>query len=212
MLLDILIPLTFAGYGIAMLLRLSRGEDSLPHSRLESGSMPLLVWRIVAASLVASAACDVLIAYNLSVGKIGILLWVPSIVSSLSMLSLGAISLSHAIESRRDNTSDRTEFNDGDAERDQAIIARLDDYVQIQKPFLDPDLTLARLGKKLVIPAKQISSAINRVKGGTKVGMLTYNTGFIFFQTSRAAALGILLVALVSPVYWLWRRAQRSGA
>jgi multiple sugar transport system permease protein len=41
------------------------------------------------------------------------------------------------------------------------------------------------------------------------LGMLTYNTGFIFFQTSRAAALGILLVILVSPIYFLWRRAQR---
>ena len=44
------------------------------------------------------------------------------------------------------------------------------------------------------------------------LGMLTYNTGFIFFQTSRAAALGILLVVLVSPIYYLWRRAQRSDA
>jgi multiple sugar transport system permease protein len=43
------------------------------------------------------------------------------------------------------------------------------------------------------------------------LGMLTYNTGFIFFQTSRAAALGILLVILVSPVYFLWRRMQRSA-
>ena len=43
------------------------------------------------------------------------------------------------------------------------------------------------------------------------LGMLTYNTGFTFFQTSRAAALGILLVILVSPIYVLWRRAQRSG-
>jgi multiple sugar transport system permease protein len=42
------------------------------------------------------------------------------------------------------------------------------------------------------------------------LGMLTYNTGFIFFQTSRAAALGILLVILVSPIYYLWRRAARS--
>lgn len=41
-LLDVLIPLLFAGYGAAMMLHLVRGEDSLPHSRLESGTMPLL--------------------------------------------------------------------------------------------------------------------------------------------------------------------------
>jgi multiple sugar transport system permease protein len=38
------------------------------------------------------------------------------------------------------------------------------------------------------------------------LGLLTYNTGFIFFQTSRAAALGVLLVLLVIPIYFLWRR------
>jgi multiple sugar transport system permease protein len=42
------------------------------------------------------------------------------------------------------------------------------------------------------------------------LGMLIYNTGFGFFQTSRAAALGILMVLMVMPVYWLWRRAARG--
>ena len=41
------------------------------------------------------------------------------------------------------------------------------------------------------------------------LGMLTYNTGFIFFQTSRAAALGVLMVILVAPIYVMWRRAAR---
>lgn len=43
------------------------------------------------------------------------------------------------------------------------------------------------------------------------LGMLIYNTGFGFFQTSRAAALGILMVLMVLPVYWLWRRAAERG-
>ncbi|TIU93231.1 MAG: sugar ABC transporter permease [Mesorhizobium sp.] len=42
------------------------------------------------------------------------------------------------------------------------------------------------------------------------LGMLVYNTGYGFFQTSRAAALGVLMVILVSPIYWLWRRAARE--
>lgn len=43
------------------------------------------------------------------------------------------------------------------------------------------------------------------------LGMLIYNTGFGFFQTSRAAALGILMVLMVLPVYWLWQRAARRS-
>lgn len=72
-----------------MMLRLVRGEDTLPHSRLESGIMPLLAWRIIALSLIASAASDVFIAYNLAVGEDGVLLWLPSVFSSLILLSLG---------------------------------------------------------------------------------------------------------------------------
>lgn len=44
------------------------------------------------------------------------------------------------------------------------------------------------------------------------LGLLIYNTGFGFFQTSRAAALGILMVIMVMPVYWLWRRAARGDS
>jgi AraC-like DNA-binding protein len=164
MLLDVLIPLSFFGYGVAMLGHLSRGEDSLPHSPLESGGMPVLAWRIIALSLIASAACDVFIAYNLAMGAKSALFWVPSLVSSLSLLSLGALSLSHAMESRREDESSESIISPEDAERDVAIISRLDDYVATQKPYLDPDLTLARLSRKLLIPAKQLSTAINRVK------------------------------------------------
>jgi multiple sugar transport system permease protein len=42
------------------------------------------------------------------------------------------------------------------------------------------------------------------------LGMLIYNTGFGFFQTSRAAALGVLMILMVLPVYWLWRRSARA--
>ncbi len=164
LLLDVLIPLSFTTYGVAMLARLRRGEDSLLHSRLESGTGPLLAWRIVAVSLIASAACDVLIAYGLAKGYSGILLWIPSFVSSISLLSLGALSLSHAIESRREAESPEPELSAEDITRDQAIIAQLEDYMQMRKPYLDPDLTLARLARKLVVPAKQLSSAINRVR------------------------------------------------
>ncbi len=164
-LLDVLIPFLFAGYGAAMMLRLGRGEDSLPHSRLESGTMPLLAWRIIAVSLIASAASDVFIAYYLATGEKGVLLWVPSVFSSLTLLSLGALSLSHAIESRHDEGGEDNSLSPEDTERDQSIVTKLDEYVQTQKPFLDPDLTLARLSRRLLVPAKQLSTAINRVKG-----------------------------------------------
>lgn len=43
------------------------------------------------------------------------------------------------------------------------------------------------------------------------LGLLTYNTGFIFLATSRAAALGVVLVILTAPIYFLWRKALESN-
>jgi AraC-like DNA-binding protein len=160
--LDVLIPLSFTAYGVAMLKHMWRGEDSLLHSRLESGAKALMAWRILAVSLIASAVCDVLIAYSMATGLTSLVLWLPSVVSSLSLLSLGAVGLSHAVESRRE--LDTETLSEEDASRDQAIISALDQYLAQHKPFLDPDLTLARLARKLVVPAKQLSAAINRTK------------------------------------------------
>jgi AraC-like DNA-binding protein len=163
--LDVLIPLTFAGYGIAMLLRLGWSEDSLIHTSLENGSVALWAWRIVALSLIASALCDVVIAVSLARGNTGMLLWLPTIFSSLSLLSLGALSLSNAMETQSDGQGQEPPVREVDEEKDRAIAATVDSFVESHKPYLDPDLTLARLSRKLIIPAKQLSSAINRVKG-----------------------------------------------
>lgn len=161
-LLDLLIPLSFAGYGIAVLLHLRGGEDAIPHSRLENGTRALSAWRIVGVALIASAACDVLIAYGLARGISGLLMWIPGIVSSLSLLALGVLSLSNAIESRREQATAESLPTDEDVARDKAILERLDEHVSLHKPYLDPDLTLARLARRLMLPAKQLSAAINR--------------------------------------------------
>jgi AraC-like DNA-binding protein len=163
--LDVLIPLSFAGYGAGMLVRVGGSEDSLLHASLEHGATALWAWRVLALSLLASAGCDLLIAVTLAHGITGFLNWLPSIFSSLSLLSLGALALTHAIESRLDEAADESAQPTHDGELDKAIVARLNDYVARQKPFLDPELTLSRLARKVVIPAKQLSAAINRVTG-----------------------------------------------
>lgn len=164
-LLDVIIPLAFAAYGAAILVRLRQGEDSLVHASLGSGSAALWGWRIVAFSLIASAIADVIIFISLARGDMGPLLWLPTILSSLSLLSLGVLSLTQAIEIQSDEASAEAPFREIDAEKDRAIVAAVDAYVAKQKPYLDPDLTLSRLSRKLLIPAKQLSAAINRAKG-----------------------------------------------
>lgn len=44
-------------------------------------------------------------------------------------------------------------------------VKKLDQLMQEQQVYLDPDLTLDRLARKLVIPAKQVSAAVNQIHG-----------------------------------------------
>lgn len=166
-LLDMLIPLSFTAYGIAMLLRLGGGEESLPHSRLDSGAGSIMVWRVVALALIGSAASDVFIAWDMAQGSLsgaglGLITWIPSLVSSLSLLALGALSLTSAIESRREPAAIEAAQSPDEIERDAALLVRLDAHMATRKPHLDPDLTLARLARQLGVPSKQLSAVINR--------------------------------------------------
>ncbi|WP_368204652.1 helix-turn-helix domain-containing protein [Aeromonas sp. s5] len=49
-------------------------------------------------------------------------------------------------------------------DRAREIVAQLDNLMKEKACYLDPELTLARLSRKLGIPAKQISSAVNLVR------------------------------------------------
>jgi AraC-like DNA-binding protein len=227
--LDILIPLIFTLYGIAMLARLWGGEDNLQHSRLDSGAAALMAWRIVALALIASAACDVLIAYRMASGKSGNLMWIPSLVSSISLLALGALSLTSAIESQREVPGAASEPSPEDIVRDRTILSRLEDHLLRHKAFLDPDLTLARLAKRLNVPAKQLSSAINRGKrenvsrfinrlrieeacqlltGGKSVTTAMFDAGF---NTKSNVNREFLRVKGKTPSLWLSEQADRSA-
>lgn len=44
------------------------------------------------------------------------------------------------------------------------------------------------------------------------VGLLNYNTGFNFLQTSRAAAIGVAVTVLSIPIFLVWRAATKTDA
>ncbi len=50
-------------------------------------------------------------------------------------------------------------------EEDHAVFARLDALMRQTTLFRDPELTVARLGRRLGVPARSVSSAVNRVTG-----------------------------------------------
>ncbi len=161
--LDFIVLSTFIGYGTALLVSLRKGGDALLHTRLASGEIPLFIWRIIGISLLVSALSDTLIILDIAFGHGTFRLWIIGIFSSLNLLMLGALSLSQSLESIE--APKEAPQPAPIAEEDIALVQRLEALLRDQQPYLDPSLTLAQLARKLRVPAKQLSAAINRVRG-----------------------------------------------
>ena len=171
-LIDALLGGLFVGYGLAILLALHRQGNELAHTRLASGPVPALIWRVIAIALIVSAASDALISVALQLGAQqapGIIL---SIFSSLALLAIGFLALSPDIALARDDdeateaAAPKPETSKHETEIPVAdIMAELEELVAREKLYLDPDLTLARIARRLGYPLKQVSTAINAVTG-----------------------------------------------
>ena len=167
--LDAVVPLVFAGYGGALLLRLRDGAD-MPLARLGAGRLPAALWRGLGWALVASAVVDVLIAAAHLSGGGHWTGWLVTISSSLVLLLLGVLSVSPAAsgppaEDGQAAPVPRRGTDDADADADTAIVARLDALLSRERLHLDPNLTLARLARRLRLPDKRLSGAVNRATG-----------------------------------------------
>lgn len=169
MLIDALLGGLFVGYGLAILLVLHRQRNELAHTRLASGPVPALIWRVIAIALIISAASDALISATLQLGARDAPGIIQSIFSSLALLAIGFLALSPAIAlAQDDDQQGQTEPDTANHDPDipvAEIMEQLEELVSREKLYLDPDLTLARIARRLGYPLKQVSTAINAVTG-----------------------------------------------
>ncbi|GAA6142457.1 helix-turn-helix domain-containing protein [Hydrogenophaga sp. 5NK40-0174] len=183
--LDVMVLASYVGYGAALLLALRPQAPELPLARLGSGSLPRWLWRIVALSLWVSALGDMLIWLDqtLQMGQ-----WRTPLIgamSSLVLLTLGLVGLSPEWQvSAEPQTPEplpqpKTDASPppagivgagsgggvDDAANDAALLSQLDAHMRDAQPWLNPDLTLIALARKLGVPAKTLSAAVNRRTG-----------------------------------------------
>lgn len=165
--IDLVLIATFLGYGIA-LARLARmGPDALSGTSFEGAVSTSAALRAVAAVLILSAGLEVVVFldFALSAGTHAAL--VVGIVNLFALLVLGSAA---AVAGRSQpppelNTStEALPIPEPDGE-DLTIVERLDWLIRQKRLFEDLDLNLDRLARKAVIPARRISTAINRVTG-----------------------------------------------
>lgn len=161
-LLDLLIPAVFVGYGVALLRQAAYGPDAQPRLSLESSDIPARIWLMIGLALIASAFSDALIVVAQLAGAGFLKPWIISVYSVGSLILIGALSLSGSLQADGD---DVPEPDTKTPVHDDQLWARVQSYMAQERPYLDPNLTLSRLARKLGVPAKTLSSTINAATG-----------------------------------------------
>lgn len=163
--IDIVVPLIFLGYGTAILWRL-RATLDMPLARLEAGATPGVIWQVLGWALIASAVSDILISVAFVTGNAIWAGWLITVSSSLALLLLGLLSSSPAATGAEghdepDEPASPRPSVEGDAE----ILAGLEAFLTREPLHLDPNLNLTRLARRMHLPEKRLSSAVNRATG-----------------------------------------------
>ncbi len=160
--LDVLLPGLFVVYGGLILFSAMQGADTQPKALLASSDLAARIWLVIGAALIASALSDVLIVATQVAGYPELQPWIISVFSVGNLLIIGALSFSPYLQTVEDDERDEAPTTQV---ADPEIWDRIQTFMEVQRPYLDPDLTLSRLSRKLGVPAKSLSATINRTTG-----------------------------------------------
>ncbi|WP_171750834.1 MULTISPECIES: AraC family transcriptional regulator [Vibrio] len=172
--LDVLLILLYLGYGGLLL----KSSSTLPEQvRLTDISKVLVAERVAGVMLLFSALVDSVLFYDILllnaqhtnlILSISYLVLIPAIVSAVMV-----VSMSTPAEEKNQQAqvfspmSQRSPEEASSLDKDQTeettqIMAKFDALMRERQVFKDPDLSLNRLARKLGIPARKISSAVNQ--------------------------------------------------
>lgn len=173
--IDLLLPVLYFAYGTCLIRRAYGGSDSFERTRLSDVASARRAALSAGWLLLFSGAIDLLIAVDflLHQGSHAVSIVGVANVVTLPLLAYAIAVLGWSVPSRQASPQTGIDERDGQASAEPAsatqddarIMAAIDTIMRDRHLFRDPDLTLNRLSRKLGIPSRQISGAVNRTFG-----------------------------------------------
>lgn len=179
--LDVLLILLYLGYGSLLLKSSLRMPEQV---RLTDVPKVLVAERVAGAMLLFSALVDSALSYDILllnaqhtnlILSTSYLVLIPAVVFAVMVVSIStpaevnnkhaqtSPSMSQRFSEEVDTlTTSKSRTGDDQAEETAQIMAKFDALMRDHQVFKDPDLSLNRLARKLGIPARKISSAVNQ--------------------------------------------------
>lgn len=177
---DVLLISLYLGYGSLLL----KSSFTMPEQvRLTDVSKVLIAERVAGGMLLFSALIDGVLSYDILlldaqhtnlILSIGYLVLIPAVVAAVIVVSISTpveektkqaqalSSMSQRSPEEADKSPTVLVSSLDEDEETAHIISKFDVLMREHQVFKDPDLSLNRLARKLGIPARKISSAVNK--------------------------------------------------
>lgn len=161
---DFIILLTYLGFGCAILRHAYLGHNALALVKIGQIDNALRAMVLTGAALLSSAIMDVFVIIDfIRTGGQNIGLWI-TLAQTGSIFAVGIAALfgqsGAGVDPHPKHTPEHTEIS----EEDEAIIARLIQLFEQDALHIDTELNLRRLARRLGIPDRSVSRAINRTQ------------------------------------------------
>jgi AraC-like DNA-binding protein len=164
--ISLAIILIFLGYGAALLWLARHGPDALVASRLDGAVLSYRSLQITGFALIASAVTDVIISFDFTkTGGIhaGAIVALGNVVA---LLILGtAASVASSGSTVEVASAEPPPPPPPATEEDEAVAAALDTLMRARQLYRDPELNLTRIARRMNLPARRVSTAVNRIHG-----------------------------------------------
>jgi AraC-like DNA-binding protein len=165
----IVITATFAAYGVGLFWLARHGPDGLISSRLDGALLSYRSLLITGFAVIASVIADIVISldfYQTGGAHAGAVVAVGNVISLLALGTAAAVaSSSQSPEPAAAPSPPSLVATTRPTEEDGAVARALDELMQSRQLYRDPDLNLGRIARKLSLPARRVSIAVNRVHG-----------------------------------------------
>lgn len=175
--IDLILAFLYFGYGAALIRSIYSDISNYERVRLTDIDNTRNAIFSVGVLLLFSGIIDLIIAGDFGFYRGNHAALIVAVANSLT-LPIIAYAIATIGKSVPDNDRCETEtllpeiinqpFNDDKinlaaTEQDHSVLEVVDEAMHSKKLYLDPDLTLSRLSRRIGIPARQISSAVNRI-------------------------------------------------
>ncbi len=158
----------FAGYGVALLWTARLGPDGLVASRLDGVVRSYRAMQVTGVALLASAATDIIVSLDFvwsGGAHSGAVIAAGNVVALLILGAAASVAGSGLAEVGADDSEASPNVPVRATNEDLTTAALIESLMQEGEIYRDVDLNLERIARKLRLPTRDVSNAINRSHG-----------------------------------------------